>query len=262
MGDGNRPSTLAGSLPVSCSTGALNLILQLQGLSKSFGSVVVADAIDMDIAEGSAVGIIGPNGAGKSSLFNLIAGSLRPDAGTVRLDGEDITNRPPPARARAGIARSFQIPQPFQNLTVFENLLVGATHCFDRPEAELVEGCGAILRRTGLLDAANRRAGTLTLLQRKRLELARALAARPRVLLLDEIAGGLTESECTALVATITEVRAGGVTIVWIEHVVHALLAVVERLIVLNFGRKIADGEPRPVIASSEVREIYLGIEA
>jgi len=216
----------------------------------------------MEIAEGSAVGIIGPNGAGKTSLFGLIAGSLSADAGRILLDGADITHRPPPVRARAGIARSFQIPQPFQNLTVFENLLVGATHCSDRPEAELVGPCGEILRRTGLLDVANRRAGTLTLLERKRLELARALAARPRVLLLDEIAGGLTERECQALVGTIGEVRASGVTILWIEHVVHALLAVVERLCVLNFGRKIAEGEPRAVIGSSQVREIYLGIEA
>jgi branched-chain amino acid transport system ATP-binding protein len=238
------------------------VILQLQGLSKAFGSVVVADDVDLEVEQSAALGIIGPNGAGKSSLFNLIAGSLSPDRGTIRLAGEDVTRTPPQMRARAGIARSFQIPQPFSNLTVFENLLVGATHCRERRVADVADMCGGVLERTGLLPLANRRAGSLTLLQRKRLELARALAAEPRILLLDEIAGGLTESECHALVDTIRDVRATGITIVWIEHVVHALLAIVDRLMVLNFGRKIAEGEPRSVIASQEVREIYLGIEA
>jgi branched-chain amino acid transport system ATP-binding protein len=238
------------------------VILQLERLSKAFGSVIVADGIDLEVEEGAALGIIGPNGAGKSSLFNLIAGSLKPDSGTIRLAGDDVTGTPPQARARHGIARSFQIPLPFSNLTVFENLLVGATHCSERGVGDVVERCGEVLEKTGLLPVANRRAGTLTLLERKRLELARALAAEPRLLLLDEIAGGLTESECAVLVDTIRDIRAMGVTIVWIEHIVHALLAVVDRLMVLNFGRKVADGDPRTVIASPQVREIYLGIEA
>ena len=238
------------------------MILEIEKLSKAFGSVVVADDLDLAVDAKSALGIIGPNGAGKTSLFNLITGALRPDSGVIRLDGTDITPRPPQARARAGIARSFQIPQPFGNLTVFENLLVGATHCRNRSEAEVTDACRDILTRTGLATLANRRAGSLTLLQRKRLELARALATEPRVLLLDEIAGGLTEHECNDLVGTIRDIRSRGVTIVWIEHVVHALLAVVDRLLVLNFGRKIAEGDPRTVMASAAVREIYLGIEA
>jgi branched-chain amino acid transport system ATP-binding protein len=237
-------------------------MLKLKQLSKAFGSVVVADSIDLDIPPDGAVGIIGPNGAGKSSLFNLIGGQLKPDAGAVLLDGADLTGRPVHARLQAGIARSFQIPQPFSNLTVFENLLVGATHRDRASEAEVAGRCGEILQQTGLLRLANRRAGTLTLLERKRLELARALASSPRVLLLDEIAGGLTDAECAALVETILAIRARGVAIVWIEHIVHALLAVVERLVVMNFGRKIADGDPQAVIASREVRDIYLGIEA
>jgi branched-chain amino acid transport system ATP-binding protein len=238
------------------------VILQLERLSKAFGTVIVADGIDLEIDEGAALGIIGPNGAGKSSLFNLIGGALKPDSGVIRLAGEDVTATSPQSRARSGIARSFQIPQPFSNLTVFENLLVGATHCRDRHIADVAEKCGRVLEQTGLLPLANRRAGTLTLLERKRLELARALAAEPRLLLLDEIAGGLTESECEVLVRTIRDIRSTGVTIVWIEHIVHALVAVVDRLLVLNFGRKVADGEPRAVIASPNVREIYLGIEA
>ena len=241
--------------------GANDVILQVEKLSKSFGSVVVADNVDLHVEQGSALGIIGPNGAGKTSLFNLITGALRPDSGVIRLDGRDITNATAPARARSGVARSFQIPRPFANLTVFENLLVGATHVRTRPESEVVELCGAVMERTGLFPLANRSAGTLTLLQRKRLELARALATEPRVLLLDEIAGGLTEHECNDLVGTIREIRDGGVTIIWIEHVVHALFAIVDRLLVLNFGRKIAEGEPRAVFASPAVREIYLGIE-
>jgi branched-chain amino acid transport system ATP-binding protein len=238
------------------------VILQLERLSKAFGSVIVADEIDLEVEEGAALGIIGPNGAGKSSLFNLICGALKPDSGVIRLAREDVTAAAPQSRARAGVARSFQIPQPFSNMTVFENLLVGATHCRDRHITDVAENCGHVLEQTGLLPLANRRAGTLTLLERKRLELARALAAEPRLLLLDEIAGGLTESECQMLVDTIRGVRSGGVTIIWIEHIVHALVAAVDRLLVLNFGRKIAEGEPRAVIASPQVREIYLGIEA
>jgi branched-chain amino acid transport system ATP-binding protein len=238
------------------------LILDLERLAKSFGSVKVADGIDLAVAEGTALGIIGPNGAGKTSLFNLIAGSLRPDAGAIRLDGRDMTRASTQSRARAGIARSYQIPQPFVNLTVFENLLVAATFAGRRPENTIVDACGDILADTGLLAVANRRAGTLTLLERKRLELARALATAPRLLLLDEIGGGLTEAETRVLVETIRRIKATGITIVWIEHIVHALLAVVDRLLVLNFGRKIAEGDPRTVMASAEVREIYMGIAA
>ena len=238
------------------------MILEIQNLSKAFGSVVVADKLDISVADGEALGIIGPNGAGKTSLFNLVTGTLARDGGTIRLAGRDISDAAPQVRARAGIARSFQIPQPFVNLTVFENLLVAATHTRRLTEAAARDKCRRILDEFALLRHANRPAGTLTPLERKRLELARALAAEPRVLLLDEIAGGLTESECQGLVESIGRVRDSGVTIIWIEHVVHALLAVVGRLMVLNFGRKIADGDPRTVIAAREVREIYLGIEA
>ena len=180
----------------------------------------------------------------------------------MHFDGRDITHAPPRARCIAGIGRSFQIPRPFENLTVFENLLVAAIHGRGQREAQVIDACGDILERTGLLALANRRAGTLNLLGRKRLELARALASAPRLLLLDEIAGGLTEAECGELVELITAIKNSGVTIVWIEHIVHALVAVVSRLMVLNFGRKIVDGEPRAVMASNEVREIYMGIAA
>jgi len=238
------------------------MLLRIRRLSKSFGSLKAADAIDLDIAEGDAVGIIGPNGAGKSTLFNLITGSLPADSGSIELAGADITRAKAHERCIAGIGRSYQIPLPFENLTVFENLLVAAVHGRGAHAGDGVELCAGILERTGLMARANAPAGSLTLLERKRLEMARALATAPKLLLLDEIAGGLTESECAELVATIKAIRAGGTTIVWIEHIVHALLAVVDRLIVLNFGAKIAEGEPRRVMASPEVREIYTGIAA
>ena len=237
-------------------------LLEIQDLRKNFGSVVAADNIELAVAPGEAVGIIGPNGAGKTTLFNLIAGGLSPDGGTIRLDGSDITSARPHQRCSAGIARSYQIPRPFEKLTVFENLLVAAVHGRRKTEADAAQLCGEILGRLKLLPRANVLAGSLTLLERKRLEMARALASMPRLLLLDEIAGGLTESECGELVGTIKELRTTGITIVWIEHVVHALLAVVDRLIVLNFGKKIAEGKPDAVMSSPDVKQIYIGIEA
>jgi branched-chain amino acid transport system ATP-binding protein len=238
------------------------VILTLDNLTRSFGSLKAVDGVNLAVAPGEALGIIGPNGAGKSTLFNLVTGLLRPDAGSISFDGSDITRAPPRARCVAGIGRSFQIPHPFENLTVFENLLVAAVHGRRRREREVVDACGDILERTGLIAFANRRAGTLNLLGRKRLELARALAGAPRLLLLDEIAGGLTEAECAELVALVKDINKSGMTIVWVEHIVHVLVAVVSRLVVLNFGRKIVEGEPRSVMASAEVMEIYMGIAA
>ena len=237
-------------------------MLEVAGLKKSFGSIIVADDLDLVVTPGEAVGIIGPNGAGKTTLFNLIAGSLTPTAGSIRFDGRDLLKQPPQERCRAGIGRTHQIPQPFENLTVFENLLVGAVYGRRKSEREVTQSCGEILERLGLIKRANTLAGSLTLLERKRLEMARALATAPRLLLLDEIAGGLTEGECLELVATIREIRQTGVAILWIEHVVHALLAVIDRLVVLNFGRKIAEGVPKEVIQLPEVHQIYIGIEA
>ncbi len=237
-------------------------MLELKAVSKAFGAIIVADRIDLRLSSGEALGVIGPNGAGKSTLFNLITGMLRPDSGGVILDGKDITDLAPEDRCRAGIGRSFQIPLPFDHLSVFENLSVAALFGGGLAPAEAVQACGRTLALTGLEAKANRLAGSLPLLDRKRLELARALATRPRTLLLDEIAGGLTEAECHELVETIRTIHAGGVGIVWIEHVVHALLAVVQRLVVLDFGRVVAQGVPSEVMRSSEVQTIYMGVPA
>lgn len=237
-------------------------ILSLKAVSKSFGALKVADAVSFELNAGEALGIIGPNGAGKSTLFNLIAGNMRLDEGQVLLDGRDITDESPMKRCASGIGRSFQIPQPFGQLTVYENLLVAARFGGKVPGSRAPRLCMDILARTGLASLADRPSCGLPLLQRKRLELARALAARPRVILLDEIAGGLTDAECGELVATIRAIHAEGTAIVWIEHVLHALNAVIERLMVLNFGKVLMIGRPDAVMASTEVRDIYLGIEA
>ncbi len=236
-------------------------LLSLSDVHKSFGSLTVADAITFDVPEGQALGIIGPNGAGKSTLFNLITGNIAVDSGTVRFAGADVTRTPPMGRTLAGIGRSFQIPQPFERLTVFENLLVAGAFGQNRSEAEVAQSCAEILDQTEMLHRANVPAGKLSLLERKRLELSRALATDPKLLLLDEIAGGLTEAECQSLIATIKGIHARGVTIVWIEHVLHALTSVVERLLVLDFGRVIGIGAPDAIMASREVKEIYLGID-
>lgn len=237
------------------------MILRLDNVSKSFGALKVADSVTFEVPRGEALGIIGPNGAGKSTLFNLITGNLLADGGRIELLGRDVTRAPAMERVRMGVGRSFQIPQPFEGLTVFENLLTAAAFGRGGREAEMVDDCARILEQTELLKKANVLGASLSLLDRKRLELARALATGPELLLLDEIAGGLTEGECRALVATIRSIHAKGTTIIWIEHVLHALTSVVERLLVLNFGRVIGIGAPDEIMASKEVREIYLGLE-
>jgi len=237
-------------------------LLALEQICKRFGAIVVAERVDLQLGQGEALGIIGPNGAGKTTLFGIISGTVAPDSGRVVYAGRDITGLPPAQRCVLGIGRSFQIPQPFSGMSVFENLVVAAAFGGRRRERDAYESCMAILTRCGLAGKANRPAGTLTLLDRKRLELARALASEPKVLLLDEVAGGLTEHECQALITLIGEIRQSGVSIIWIEHVVHALLASIDRLLVLHNGAFIADGGPQAVIKSPQVAEIYMGIEA
>ena len=240
----------------------MTTILSLEKVSKSFGALKVTDDVSFDVPRGQALGIIGPNGAGKSTLFNLITGNVLPGAGQITFLGQNVTRMPAMRRVKMGVGRSFQIPQPFETLTVFENLLTAASFGRGLSEAAVTNDCAAILEQTELMRRANTPAGQLSLLERKRLELARAMATGPELLLLDEIAGGLTEGECQALVATIKAIHATGTTIIWIEHVLHALNSVVERLLVLDFGRVIGIGPPAEIMASKQVREIYLGIEA
>jgi len=236
------------------------VLLRVERLSKAFGSVRVARELTFSVTAGEALGIIGPNGAGKSTLFALIAGSLPPDGGRILFDGTEITRLPAHLRCRRGIARTWQIPRPFVHLSVYENVLAAAFFGAGLHGREAALQAHEALACTGLLAHASRPAGNLTVLERKRLELARALATRPRLLLLDEIAGGLTDAECEHLVGLIRELRGRGLTIVWVEHVVHALLAVVERLIVLDFGELVAEGKPHAVMRDPRVQEVYLGI--
>jgi branched-chain amino acid transport system ATP-binding protein len=240
----------------------LGVILSLDKISKSFGAVVIANDIDLELAEGEALGMLGPNGAGKTTLFGLITGTLAPDSGNITFDGRDITRLSPAQRCRLGIARSFQIPQPFGGMTVFENLVVAGAFARGRGERDVYRLAAEILDDCGLRDRANQKAGTLSLLDRKRLELARALATKPRLLLLDEVAGGLSEPEYETLVALIDRIRKTGVSVIWIEHIVHALVAVVDRIVVLAGGSFIANGKPQDAIHDPKVTEIYMGIPA
>ena len=236
-------------------------LLRVDGVCRNFGALRAVDGLSFEVGEGEALGILGPNGAGKSTLFNLISGDIRPSAGAIRLRGREITHLPSYKRCRMGIGRSYQIPRPFGRMTVFENVLAAASFSSGRGESPTYDLCIDVLDRTGLLDKCNSAAHTLTLLERKRLELARALATKPILLLLDEIAGGLTDGECHELIEVINVVRSSGVSIIWIEHVVHVLLATVDRLLVINFGKYLAEGEPHTVMANAAVQEVYMGIE-
>ena len=235
------------------------VVLETEGLKKSFGGVQVIDDLTLQRHEGEALGIVGPNGAGKTTLFNLISGVHRPDEGRVVFKDRDITHLSRQNRCRQGIGRTFQIPKPFADMSVFENVLVCATYARGAGERASYQRCVETLELTRLTGLANKQAGKLTLLNRKRLEPARALAGDPSVLLLDEIAGGLTEAEVEELILTIRELHAEGYSIIWIEHIVHALLATVDRIYAISFGRKLIDGDPSEVMCSDEVQACYMG---
>ena len=236
-------------------------LLVLHAVSKSYGALKVTDNISLSVAQGETLGILGPNGAGKTTLFNLISGDTKVDAGRVVFKGDDMTAVPPHLRCRSGIGRSYQVPQPFSNMSVFENLVTAACFGGGETETQAWETAFEVLQQTGLIAFANQAAGSLTLLNRKRLELARALATRPELLLLDEIAGGLTEHEAQELVDELKRIKNTGVTMIWIEHVVHALLSVADRLFVVNFGQELAQGLPHQVMNDPEVKRVYMGME-
>lgn len=239
-------------------------LLRVDGVAKRFGRVVTARAVSFEVATGEALGLVGPNGAGKTTLLDIVAGTQRADAGSVLLDGKDVTRFGAAARADRGVGRSYQVPRPFAGLTVYENALVGASFAGRRsagarPGRDARARAWHALEVTGLTEAANTPSGSLRLLDRKRLEVARALATGPRLLLLDEIAGGLTDRELPQVVDLVRGLRDDGVAVIWIEHVLHALLDVVDRLLCLAAGEVIAQGDPREVIRSPEVVEVYLG---
>jgi branched-chain amino acid transport system ATP-binding protein len=234
-------------------------LLELDRLTKRFGRVVIAEDLSLAVAAGDTVGIVGPNGAGKTSLFGLISGDLPPDSGQVRFAGKTVTRLDAAGRCRLGIGRTYQVPRPFGGMTVFENALVAAQQGGGLRRKASYAAAAEALGRTGMTDEANLPASRLGLLQRKRLEIARALATGPSLLLLDEVAGGLTDPEVAVLVRIIAGINAQGITVIWIEHVVRALTSLVSRMLCLHGGQFVGDGDPASVLASPRVREIYLG---
>jgi len=235
------------------------MLLELRDTTKRYGDMVIIPKLSLCVEEGDFIGVIGPNGAGKSTMFGLISGSTRCDGGSVFLDGMDVTALDAAQRCRAGIGRTFQIPQPFEGMTAYENALVAATFGSSGNRSAAQALAVDAIERCGLAPVADKLAGTLTLLQRKRLELARAIATQPRLLLLDEVAGGLTDGEMQQLLQLIVTIHQSGVTILWIEHLVHALVSAADRLVVLASGTVICDGDPGSVMGDQTVRDTYLG---
>jgi len=237
-------------------------VLHLQDIDKRYGSLKVIDGLSLHVAPGEALGIIGPNGAGKTTLFSVIAGQIAPDRGKVLFKGKDVTGLPAHQRCAQGMGRTFQVPRPFVGMTVFESARVAANFGGGMRGRLADDFAISVIERTGLIGRINTPCAELTLLDRKRLELTRALATDPSLLLLDEIGGGLTDQEIGQLIEVLAGIRSQGIAIVWIEHIVHALTSFVERLMVINFGVKIADGKPHDVMALPAVHEIYMGLDA
>jgi branched-chain amino acid transport system ATP-binding protein len=236
-----------------------NPILNAKQVSKRFGALTVLDCVDFAVGAGEAIGIVGPNGAGKTTLMNVLSGTYPPNGGTIELLGQDVTNTSAASRCTQGLSKTHQIPLPFLGMTVFENIYVASTHGAALNGEAAYDLAHESLKLCGMEKLANRKAEGIGLLDRKRLELARALATRPKILLLDEIGGGLTDAEASELVETIRELHRRGIGIVWIEHIVHVLLQVAKRLICMADGKIIADGDPEVVMKNKAVVEAYLG---
>jgi branched-chain amino acid transport system ATP-binding protein len=239
---------------------AMTSLLEVTGINKRFGGVHAVHNLSLTVRDGEILGLIGPNGAGKSTVFNVINGVYPPDQGRIVFKGQDVTGEPPYRIARRGVARAHQIVQPLANMTVLENCTVGA--CFGRenlPLGRAQEVVREAAEIVGLTDRLDQLAGQLTTAGKKRLELARALSARPELLLLDEVLAGLNPTEIERMIAVIRRIRDRGIAILMIEHVMRAIMSLSDRIVVLNLGSKLAEGTPRAVASNAEVIEAYLG---
>ncbi len=236
-------------------------ILEVKGLSKSFGKLRAVTNLSFTLEQGEILGMMGPNGAGKTTVFNLLTGSFLPDSGQVLFRGEDITKLSPSKRCKKGIGRTYQIPQPFNKMTVYENLLVGAVHGGGLSEKKARGRIDEILELVGLFEKKNVLAGGLPLLNRKALELGRAMATDPQMILLDEVAGGLTEAETEKVLEIVQSINKRNVSIIWIEHILMTMSKGVDRLLVITQGSYLTSGLPSDVMNSKEVLESYLGEE-
>ena len=237
-------------------------LLEVQGVSKHFGGFTALAEVSVSIRSGERFGLIGPNGSGKTTLINCISGAFLNDTGTIRFDGQEISRLPAYRRTRLGIARSFQLPRPFSSMSVLENLIVPLEYVVHRGSLHTADTHGEameILTRIGLADKAETRSSQLTQVDLRKLELARAMAARPRLLISDEAMAGLSSSEVDEILDILLKLNESGITIIMIEHIMHAVMRFSERVVCLDAGRKIADGNPKDVIATPEVRKAYLG---
>ena len=238
-----------------------NNLLVVKDLGLSFGSLAAVSELSFEVRRGEILGIIGPNGAGKTTVFNLLTGIMKPDTGSIVLDGQDITHLSAAKRCRAGIGRTYQVPRPFTKMTVLENLMVAAVHGGGLLEKKAKRKSDEILERINLASVRNSFAGSLSLLDRKRLELGRALATQPCLVLIDEVAGGLTEKEVEQLLVIVQEIQRQGITIVWIEHIMMMMSEGADRILCIAEGKPMQCGDPSEVMCSPEVLECYLGEE-
>ena len=236
-------------------------ILAVSHLQKNFGQLKAVDDLSFEVREGEILGMMGPNGAGKTTVFNLLTGVVKPDKGTILFKGEDVTHASAAKRCQLGIGRTYQVPCPFDKMTVFENLLVGAVHGGKLNERKAKEEAHDILELIGMPALKNHVSGELSLLNRKRLEMGRALATQPSLILLDEVAGGLTEGEVRQVLEIVRKISKKGISIVWIEHILMMMSEGVHRLLVIAEGRWLQCGDPKVVMSSEEVVKCYLGYE-
>ena len=236
-------------------------IIEVQAITQRFGGLTANADVSISVPRGEILGLIGPNGAGKSTLFNIMAGAFAPTEGKVIFDGQDVTRLTGPARCALGIGRTFQVPRSFETMSVLENVVVGAL-LHERRAPRARDAAYAVLEETGLAARAQAPAGELTPPERRRLEVARALATRPKLLLLDEVLTGLTPSEAQRGVALIQDIRQRGMTIIMVEHVMQVVMPLVDRAVVLDLGRVLATGAPADIVRNPAVIKAYLGGEA